>query len=626
MPPAAIPKLLILAAALLLAVSAPPALADAEISVTQSYISKDRVDVGTQITVGYRLVWTHTRVPVTGATVNIDGHTCSNWGNGWYMITDTAADIAYRQYNVGYVRAGGTYRTFQMDCETETCVFDKVIINMYPEYERVNVGEDPPIVWYAYYAFNFEIFKGEVIFNHTGPYTKVGKHSITVDYITDPVNGIQCFEADTVKITWDTVVIQLYSDKRRYDVGEEASISYTAHYKYDTKPFIGTVELNDTLTKGEVGKYRFTVESIDDERNGVTAFTCNVVEAIYDKIIVEVEALDNRINVGEVAPLAYRAHHAYDGQEFSGNIYFTPIVLESPGSANIRVVRVSDMVYFLSAFEANTVPMIWDQVQVNLSVEDDRVDLDESIDVEVSARYAYDGRPLNPSMVRLNARSHSMDAVGDFTFEVTGVEPGQHGITSVSYNRCKVIWDQVALEVESPLERVILGTKSSPEVNAYYSYDHEPFTGSYKLDKEFSSDLGSETYRVIEITDNLYGLKGFTCSEGTYYFDSVEVEHNENQLIPGIVQVTLTLRYRTDGSPVNGAEVVVNGEPCTYKGNGVYSASLTSLLPMTSLESLVLVDDNVVEQIEATTLMVGNIVVIAAVLLVVVLVLFRLRR
>ncbi|HEX9914890.1 MAG TPA: hypothetical protein VGB32_08225, partial [Candidatus Bathyarchaeia archaeon] len=95
---------------------------------------------------------------------------------------------------------------------------------------------------------------------------------------------------------------------------------------------------------------------------------------------------------------------------------------------------------------------------------------------------------------------------------------------------------------------------------------------------------------------------------------------------PGIVQVTLTLRYRTDGSPVNGAEVVVNGEPCTYKGNGVYSASLTSLLPMTSLESLVLVDDNVVEQIEATTLMVGNIVVIAAVLLVVVLVLFRLRR
>jgi hypothetical protein len=447
-----------------------------------------------------------------------------------------------------------------------------------------------------------------------------------VDYITDPVNGIHSFEADTVKITWDTVVIQLYSDKRRYDVGEEASISYTAHYKYDTKPFIGTVELNDTLTKGEVGKCRYTVKSIDDERNGVTAFTCNVVEAIYDKIIVELEALDERINVGEVAPLFYSAHHAYDGQEFSGNIYFNPIVLESPGSANIRVVRVSDMVYFLSAFEANTVPMIWDQVQVDLRVEDDRVDLGESVVVEVSVHYAYDGQPLDPSMVRLNARSYSMDAVGDFIFEVTGVEPGEHGITSVSYNKCNVIWDQVALEVESPLERVILGTKSSPEVNAYYSYDHESFTGSYRMDKEFSSDLGSETYRVIEVTDNLYGLRGFTCSEGTYYFDSVEVEHTENQLIPGMVQVTLTLRYRTDGSPVNGADVVVNGEPCTYQGNGVYSASLTNLLPMTSLESLVRVDDNVVEQIKATTPMVGNIVVIVAALLVVVLVLFKLRR
>jgi hypothetical protein len=626
MPHIAYPKLMILAAALLFILHAPPAWADAEISVTQGYISKDRVDIGAQITVGYRLVWTSSRSAVEGATVTINGNPCEDWGNGWYILTDTAADIAYRQYNIGYVRASGIYRTFQMDCETETCVFDKVIVQMHAEYDRVNVGEEPPIIWYAYYAFNFETFKGDVVFNYTGPYNSVGSRCITVDHIMDPVNGIHGFEAGTVKITWDTVVIQLYSDKRRYDVGEEATISYTAHYKYDTKPFIGTVELNDTLTKDEVGKYRYTVKSIDDERNGVTSFTCNVVEAIYDKIIVEVEALDDRINVGEVAPLAYRAHHAYDGQEFSGNIYFTPIVLESPGSANIRVVRVSDMVYFLSAFEANTVPMIWDQVQVDLRVEDDRVDLGDDVDVEVSAHYAYDGRPLDPSMVRLNARSHSMDTVGNYTFEVTGVEPGEYGVTSVSYNKCKVIWDQVALEVESPSERVILGTKSGPEVNAYYSYDHEPFTGSYRLDKEFSSDLGSETYKVVEVTDNLYGLKGFTCSEGTYYFDSVEVEHSENQFIPGMVQVTLTLRYMTDGSPVSGADIVVNGESCTYQGNGVYSASLTSLLPMTSLESLVRVDNHVVEQIEATTPMVGNIAAIAIALLIVILVLSRIRR
>jgi hypothetical protein len=626
MPHIAYPKLMILAAALLFILHAPPAHADAVVSVTQGYISKDRVDIGAQITVGYRLVWTSSRSAVEGATVTINGNPCEDWGNGWYILTDTAADIAYRQYNIGYVRASGIYRTFQMDCETETCVFDKVIVQMHAEYDRVNVGEEPPIIWYAYYAFNFETFKGDVVFNYTGPYNSVGSRCITVDHIMDPVNGIHGFEAGTVKITWDTVVIQLYSDKRRYDVGEEATISYTAHYKYDTKPFIGTVELNDTLTKDEVGKYRYTVKSIDDERNGVTSFTCNVVEAIYDKIIVEVEALDDRINVGEVAPLAYRAHHAYDGQEFSGNIYFTPIVLESPGSANIRVVRVSDMVYFLSAFEANTVPMIWDQVQVDLRVEDDRVDLGDDVDVEVSAHYAYDGRPLDPSMVRLNARSHSMDTVGNYTFEVTGVEPGEYGVTSVSYNKCKVIWDQVALEVESPSERVILGTKSGPEVNAYYSYDHEPFTGSYRLDKEFSSDLGSETYKVVEVTDNLYGLKGFTCSEGTYYFDSVEVEHSENQFIPGMVQVTLTLRYMTDGSPVSGADIVVNGESCTYQGNGVYSASLTSLLPMTSLESLVRVDNHVVEQIEATTPMVGNIAAIAIALLIVILVLSRIRR
>ena len=625
MPRAAL-KLMMLAALLLISLHTPLAQADAEVSVTQSYISKDRVDIGTQITVGYRLVWTSDRSAVEGATVTIDGRNCEDWGNGWYMLTDTAADITYRQYNIGSVRAGGTLRTFQMDCDTESCVFDKVIIQMNAEYERVNVGEEPPVIWYAYYAFNFEAFKGQVVFNHTGPFYTVGRHAITVDYITDPINGIHTFEADIVKITWDTIVIHLYSDKPRYDVGEEAKISYTAHYKSDTRPFIGTITLNDTIIKSYAGRYRFTVESINDQRNGVTAFTCNVVNAIFDKIIVELQAYRDRVNVGEVAPITYRAYHAYDGQEFSGEVYLVPNFMDAPGSANVRVVRVLDNVFFVGAFEANTVPMTWDQVQVDLTLDDSRVDLGETVTVDVQARYASDGAPVDPARVKLNALSHTKDAVGDFTFLVEWVEPDERGITNFTFNACRAVWDQVVLDVESPGERVIVGTQTEPEVNAYYAYDHEPFSGTYRLDKEFSSSLGSATYRVTSITDSLHGLSGFTGSEGTYYFDSVKVEHAENQMIPGMVQVTLTVRYETDNSPVDGAQVLVNGSPCAYQGNGVYTASLTNLLPMTDLESTVQVNDTVVEQVKATKPMLGNITVIALALMAIVLGVNGLRR
>ncbi|MFH2112715.1 MAG: hypothetical protein ABIJ47_15820 [Candidatus Bathyarchaeota archaeon] len=625
MPPRAYLKLAILAAALLMLMS-PTVGADAEITVTQSFTTKDRVDIGEFITVGYRLVWTATKAPVESATVLMNGAVCDRWDNGWYVFPDTSTTVAYRQYNLNSVSVGGTPRSFQMNVEPETCVFDQVIINMYSEYERVNVGEPPPLVWYAYYAFNFETFKGTVVFNHTGPYNTVGRRGITVEYIEDPVHGIHSFDADTAKITWDTVEVRLYSDKQRYDVSKEAKISYTAHYKSDTIPFIGTIELNDTLTKDQVGKYRYTVKSIDDHRNGVTAFTCNTVEAVYDKIIVELETEDDRINVGEQAPITYRAYHAYDGQEYAGDIVLTPKVLESPGSADVRVLRLRDMVYFIGAFEANTVHVVWDQIQVDLSVDDHRVDLGETVEVDYTARYAYDGQPLDPGAVKLNAYTMTGDTVGDYAFEVVEVGPNPHNITSVSFNECKVVWDQVAVKVKSPTERVVLGTMTGPDVEAYYVYDQKPFQGTYRLDKEFSAAPGSETYRVTGITDPLYGLRGFTCQEGTYYFDTVKVEHRENQLIPGMIQVTLSLRYGTDNAPVEDAGVAVNGAPCTYQGGGVYTASLTSLQPMTSLQSLIQVDGKVVEQLTVTAPMVGNIAVMVAVLALVVLAVNRLRR
>jgi hypothetical protein len=167
---------------------------------------------------------------------------------------------------------------------------------------------------------------------------------------------------------------------------------------------------------------------------------------------------------------------------------------------------------------------------------------------------------------------------------------------------------------------------TEPDVEANYVYDQKPFLGTYRLDKEFSAAPGSETYRVTGITDTLHGLRGFTCQEGTYYFDTVNVDHRENQLIPGMIQVTLNLRYSTDNAPVEDAGVVVNGAPCAYQGGGVYTASLTSLQPIASLQSLIQVDGKVVEQVTVNAPMVGNIAVMTAVLALAALVINRLRR
>jgi hypothetical protein len=121
-------------------------------------------------------------------------------------------------------------------------------------------------------------------------------------------------------------------------------------------------------------------------------------------------------------------------------------------------------------------------------------------------------------------------------------------------------------------------------------------------------------------------LKSFTCQEGTYYFDNVKVEHSENQLILGAIQMTLNIRYVTDNAPVEDAGVMINGSPCEYEGGGVYTINLPSLLPMTSLESLIQVDGKVIEQINVTTPMFGNIIVMVLTVLVIALVFTRLKK
>lgn len=61
------------------------------------------------------------------------------------------------------------------------------------------------------------------------------------------------------------------------------------------------VQLNDTLIKGSVGKYGYTVQSIvgaAESRHGLTAFTSNSFYVIFDKLSTTLSAPGSCIDVG----------------------------------------------------------------------------------------------------------------------------------------------------------------------------------------------------------------------------------------------------------------------------------------------------------------------------------------
>lgn len=585
--------------------------AEADITVIQCYVSDERVDVGHEVTVGFRLVWTETGEPLSNGRVYIvgDPQGRSNWMNGWIIFTDTCDEPYIKEWRIDYVSYNGVRKTVQMETDPPTCIFDRVDITLIPEYERTNVGEEPSIIIYAIYASNYETFTGTIRLNYTGSFDYVGRRGVTVDYIEDPLHGIHRFTSNTIKIAWDRVKIDLYTPRKRYDPGQKAKIECLGYYESDTEPFIGEIKLNDTLVKDEVGRYRYTVESIMDWRNGITLFTTKTIDVVFDKVIVDLEVTDTRINVGEKADIRYSARYAYDDAPFSGDISFTAASKEFVGKGEVTVWRIVDRLWFLNTFETNSVEVVWDRIRVDITAPDTRVDVGEEVSVDYSAHYEYDGTPLEEE-VRLNAESMRREDVGSYTFTVAEAHGSLYDITAVYSNDLTVVWDRVEFTPNKPITRILEQCVVEPVMTGVYAYDGSPFKGSYEL--EYIEHSGFKTYRVKSIEDELYGLSCFTSEEGSILYDTVSMKESVTQVKPGTLKVTYTLTYDSDNAPVTDAVVAVNGETCAYQGGGVYTTTLKSFLPMTTTNTLVVVGGQPVAQSTNSNLLVMNAAIVVA--------------
>ena len=118
----------------------------------------------------------------------------------------------------------------------------------------------------------------------------------------------------------DRVQVTLTVADSRVDVGSSMSWSFTATYEYDGSDATGyvTVTLNDTeTTKSSVGKWSFTVESVTEDQYGLTAFTANTIECIWDRIKVIAGGVVNfTIDVDIGGKIWYYAVYEYDNSTF----------------------------------------------------------------------------------------------------------------------------------------------------------------------------------------------------------------------------------------------------------------------------------------------------------------------
>ena len=305
--------------------------------------------------------------------------------------------------------------------------------------------------WAVYYAFSENVTGSSFQISDVGG-SKIGKFSVNVSY---PF------------VIWDAVDLNISSSQKRFDLRGEAHINYTGVYRYDGTVFNSSIEYNDILSQNTVGKFCYTVKSINDTLYDINFFTANNISIIFDRVNISVSIEDSRIDVGQEARLSWHGVYEYDGEEFDGEVKFhQPLMWAKAASTTILIDEIIDYKYGLKSYAYNLLDCTWDNINIVLSgLNSTKVNTGDSVLVWFKATYAYDGVvfdnqtgvlycndvELDWSPVNMRWQQVFTSDIEDTkTFQITKVEDNQYGLSTFYPNESvEVTW------VKPPKESLI---------------------------------------------------------------------------------------------------------------------------------------------------------------------------
>jgi len=350
--------------------------------------------------------------------------------------------------------------------------------------QRCNFGSHQEVGFHCSYSCGFVDASGitvvvddtNYVTNYTGWITLSAFSENIEKKIWEITNVLDCdsyeVHVDNPFIIWDKIEIIIY-EHQRVDLGEE--FEWTGRYIYDSEPFQGSLVLNDTLTKNVVGKYGYKVMGISDQKYGLTSFTANDFEVIFDRVNIEVTVSDNRIDVSEEPDITVSAQNEYDSTPFQGNINFVqPLSHTDIGKHEIKVESINDPLFGLTTFTQNEVKCIWDRIKiVGGGVSQESTIVKNSETVWFKAEYEYDseifdgskgvlyvnGEPLEWSSATSRwEKEYVSDKPQTISFEVTGVQDERYGLSTFDdmVGSLSIQWKQQGIP-GFPHESIILG-------------------------------------------------------------------------------------------------------------------------------------------------------------------------
>ncbi len=163
--------------------------------------------------------------------------------------------------------------------------------------------------------------------------------------------------------------------------------------------------------------------------------------------------------------------------------------------------------------------IIWDKVQVTLSIADDHINVGDSANVVKIATYQYDGTMFTGTLT-LND-TLTKNTVGKYGYTVASISDPTYGITKFESNSVHCIFDKVTITLSVSDDPVNVGSAANITWTAAYQYpDAGDYDGFIELNDPITqSDSGDYTYTVSRIAGDTYDITAFESNTVTVTFE-----------------------------------------------------------------------------------------------------------
>lgn len=459
--------------------------------VDQAEVSRPRADIDSSQQVHFHAKWSDNSSDTVNGTLYVNGSAYVTNSTGWVSVEATSGSVGNFSYQITGADVNG-FTSFIQQVPNPYIIWDTLEVYDYGvSRPRCDVNSTQRVWVRLQYAYDKSIFD-----NSTGTLKIGGKsadwdegegywhvidsrHDVGQNNYTAPTS----FEDELYRLTsassiakisiiWDRVALALSPKDQRINVGSTVEFQVNGTYEYDSATWNGTGALNDTLTRSQVGMFAYAVTSMTDPSYGLTVFESNIAYVIFDRVRLNLAGVNDRVSVGARAEISVTGQYEYDNSPWNGTVAFNDTVTKtSVGNYGLTVTMITDAQHNITAFEANSLSLIWDQVNITLSTSHMRISFKSKAVINWTGLYEYDGKPfagnitLNDDLIK--------NTVGSVTYHVENVSDPLYGLAAFASNAIQIIFDDITCKTK--LETATPG-KTTLEINLTYQFDGAPVT------------------------------------------------------------------------------------------------------------------------------------------------------